>query len=160
MRKIFLGVAGALLFFAAGLLAKDHVVPALMRLSGMPTDDRIAVGDPDPMRVKMLGVMRDFQEALTEIVSALSKDDGAAAAKLAGRLGMDPPDATAEMRQAMMRRIPEGMHVLGMTMHEQAGKFAQEAAKVKPGGDPRPALAELAQVMQACNACHAAYRLH
>jgi hypothetical protein len=51
------------------------------------------------------------------------------------------------------------MRALGMTMREQATKFAQEAAKVKQGGDLRRALAELGRVVQACDASHSNYRL-
>ena len=94
-----------------------------------------------------------------------------AAAKIAEtRLGAASPGAAAckpnaktgelgDMPAMMAKHMPDEMRALGMTMHEQASKFAQEAGKIGPGGDMRPALAELSQVVQACNACHAAYRL-
>ena len=63
------------------------------------------------------------------------------------------------MPKMMASHMPDEMRALGMTMHAQASKFAVEAAKLKPGADMRPALAELSQTVQACNACHAAYRL-
>ena len=59
----------------------------------------------------------------------------------------------------MAKHMPDDMRALGLAMHEQASKFAQEAGKIKQGGDMRSALAELSQVMQACNACGSAYRL-
>ena len=64
-----------------------------------------------------------------------------------------------DMPKMMASHMPDEMRALGMTMHAQATKFAEEAAKLKAGGDMRPALAELSQTVQACNACHAAYRL-
>ena len=88
----------------------------------------------------------------------------------APRLGMASPGSAAckpnatsgelgDMPKMMASHMPEEMRALGMTMHEQATKLAQEAAKVKQGGDLRPALLELWQVVQACNACHSNYRL-
>lgn len=158
MRKLAFAAAGALLLLVTGFVVKDRYGPTIMAMATAPKDSRIAVSVPGPMKTKMLSVMRGFQEALAEILSDLAKGDGPAAAKAAAQLGMDPPGATEEMRATMMRMIPEDMHALGMTMHEQAAKFADEAAGLKPGGDLRPALAELSQVVQACNACHAAYR--
>jgi hypothetical protein len=156
---------------AAGAAIAEDVGHEHMHMSQMMKDTRIAVDVPDPMKAKMLANMRGHQEAVAEILAALAKGDGAAAAKIADtRLGANSPGAAAckpdaksgalgDMPMMMASHMPEEMRALGMTMHNQATTFAREAAQVKQGGDLRPALAELGRVVQACNACHAAYRL-
>ncbi len=170
MKKMFFAyvICGAGLAGAA--FAEDHH-DHMQMMSKMQKDTRIEVDVPDPMKTMMLSNMRSHQQAVADILLALGKGDGEAAAKIADtRLGMASPGSAAckpnattgelgDMPQMMARHMPAEMRALGMTMHEQATKFAQEAAKVKQGGDLRPALAELGQVVQACNACHAAYRL-
>ncbi len=171
--KILFAAACGLSLFAAAALAGDHDDDHSehMKMSPKMTDARKEVDLPSPMRAHMLANMRGHAQALAEILAALGKGDGAAAAKIAdARLGAASPGAAAckpnaktgelgDMPAMMAHHMPDEMRALGMTMHEQASKFAQEAGKIGPGGDMRPALAELSQVVQACNACHAAYRL-
>ena len=164
-------IAAAL--FGVSLLAgvaaaeqNDH-----QHMSPKMTDTRKEVEVPPPMRAHMLSNMRSHAEAISEILVALSQGDGAKASMTAeSRLGLSAPGsaackpgaATGELGEApamMARHMPDDMRALGMAMHEQASKFAEEAAKVKQGADLRPALAALAQVTQGCSACHAAYRL-
>lgn len=176
MRESFLGFAGAcaaalvaVMLAAAAIVAKasdDHAA-----MSHAMTDSRIAVVLPAPMRVHMLANMRSHQQALADILAALAKGDGPGAAQIAEtRLGLGAPHAAAckpgaatgafgDMAAMMASKMPEDMRALGLAMHSQASKFAEEAAKGAQGGDPRPTLAELSQVVQACNACHAAFRL-
>ncbi|MCC3245678.1 hypothetical protein LG047_10130 [Methylocystis sp. WRRC1] len=169
--KTILAAACGLSLFAAAAIAQDSDHHEHMQMSPKMKDARIEVDVPGPMKAKMLANMRGHQEAVAEILAALSKGDGAAAAKIAQtRLGAGSPGSAAckpnaksgelgDMPAMMAKHMPDEMRALGMTMHQQADKFAEEAAKVKQGGDLRPALAELSQVVQACNACHAAYRL-
>jgi hypothetical protein len=150
--------------------AQDH--DHMHMMSQMAKDSRIEVDVPAPMKNHMLTNMRGHQQAVAEILAALAKGDGAGAAKIAEtRLGMGSPGSAAckpaaksgelgDMPKMMASHMPDEMRALGMTMHAQASKFAEEAGKLKQGDDLRPALAELGQVVQACNACHAAYRLH
>jgi hypothetical protein len=171
MRKIILAAAiGGLSLIGAAAIAEDHH-DHMQMMSKMAKDARIEVDVPDPMKAKMLENMRGHQQAIAEILAALAKGDGPAAAKIADdRLGMGSPGSAAckpnaksgelgDMPKMMASHMPDEMRALGMTMHAQATKFAEEAARVKQGGDLRPALAELGQTVQACNACHAAYRL-
>jgi hypothetical protein len=170
MKKIMYAAAALALAAAGAAVAEDHHDHMEM-MSKMVKDARVEVDVPGPMKAKMLANMRGHQEAIAEILAALGKGDGAAAAKIAdARLGANSPGAAAcrpdaksgaqgDMPMMMASHMPDEMRALGMTMHMQATKFAEEAAKVKQGGDLRPALAELGQVVQACNACHAAYRL-
>jgi hypothetical protein len=162
---IIAAVAGAA-FAAASAIAQpgDH-----KHMGASAPDARHAVELPAPMHEHMEANMRAHLEAFGEIISALSADDGAKAAKIASeRLGVNsmgagackPGAAEAGGAAAMMaKHMPEEMRALGLAMHESADKFAQEAGKLKPGGDAKPALAALAQVTQNCAACHSAYRL-
>jgi cytochrome c556 len=170
MQKIYLAALGAFSLTGAAAMAEDHHGHMEM-MSKMAKDTRMEVDLPGPMKAMMLTNMRGHQQAVADILAELSKGDGAAAAKIAEtRLGMGSPGSAAckpaaksgelgDMPKMMAGHMPEEMRALGMTMHAQASKFAEEASKVKQGGDLRPALAELGQVVQACNACHAAYRL-
>ncbi|MGJ0508098.1 MAG: hypothetical protein ACR652_13430 [Methylocystis sp.] len=171
MQRMFLAlaVAGLALTGAAAIAEDQH--DHMQMMSRMQKDARIEVDIPGPMKAMMLSNMRGHQQAIADILTALGKGDGEAAAKIAEtRLGMGSPGSAAckpdaksgelgDMPKMMASHMPDEMRALGMNMHAQASKFAEEAAKVKQGGDLRPALAELGQVVQACNACHAAYRL-
>lgn len=171
--KVALIAACALSFSAAAALAddRDNDHDEHMKMSPKMTDSRIKVDLPSPMRAKMLANMRGHAGAMAEIVAALSTGDGAAAAKIAEtRLGLGSPGAAAckpnaktgdlgEAPAMMAKHMPDDMRSMGLAMHEKASRFAEEAGRIKQGGDLRPALAELSQTMQACNACHAAYRL-
>jgi hypothetical protein len=169
MKLLAAAIGGLSLAAAAAIAEDDH--HEHMQMSQMMKDTRIEVDVPDPMKTRMLANMRAHQEAVAEILAALAKGEGEGAAKIAdSRLGMNSPGAAAckpaaksgalgDMPMMMAKHMPDEMRALGMTMHAQASKFAEEAGKIKQGGDMRPALAELSQVVQACNACHAAYRL-
>ncbi|QGM97166.1 cytochrome c [Methylocystis parvus] len=169
MRKVLISI-GAFSLFGAAALADDHH-DHMQMMSKMAKDMRIEVDAPGPMKAMMLTNMRGHQQAIAEILATLSKGDGEGAAKIAEtQLGMGSPGSAAckpmatsgelgDMPKMMASHMPEEMRALGMTMHAQATKFAEEARNMKQGGDPRPALAELGKTVQACNACHAAYRL-
>lgn len=180
MGRFLLTAACSLSLFGAAAIAGDdtddhgaHMKQMNMEHMKMSPkrDTRQEVDLPAPMRAHMLANMRGHAESVAEILAALGKGDGAGAAKIADtRLGMASSGAAAckpnaksgelgDMPAMMAHHMPDEMRALGLTMHEQASKFAQEAAKIGPGGDMRPALAELSQVVQACNACHATYRL-
>ena len=171
MHKVSFAAAFGLLALTGAVRAEDHH-DHMQMMSQMMKDERIEVDLPGPMKGHMLSNMRGHQQAVAEILASLAKGDGEAAATIAEtRLGMGSPGSAAckpnaktgelgDMPKMMATHMPEEMRTLGMTMHAQATKFAEEAAKAKQGADLRPALAELSQVVQACNACHAAYRLH
>lgn len=141
--------------------------------------------DPDLRKpVEMPAMMHDHMEAnmrahliaVADIMAALAAGDGPKAAKISdGRLSLASPhsaackpgaekggkmgDQASMMAANMAKHMPDEMRALGYTMHEQASAFSAIASKMKPGDDVRPALAQLANVTQACGACHAAYKL-
>ena len=175
MRKTIAFALSLSLFAVVGARGEDDAhkmhMHDHMNMSSKMKDSRKEVDLPSPMRAHILENMRGHATAVAEILAALSKGDGTAAAKVAEtQLGLGSPHAAAckpaaksgelgPMPAMMAQHMPDDMRALGLAMHEQASAFAKEAEKIGPGGDMRPALAELSRVVQACNACHAAYRL-
>jgi len=121
-------------------------------------DARQAVAFPAMMKTHTLANMRDHLLALAQIQEALASGAYDRAAQTAEqRLGMTSLQAHGAHESS--RFMPEGMQILGTSMHRSASRFALEAQNSAATGDLKPALAALAQLTQACVACHAAYRL-
>jgi hypothetical protein len=167
---ILIAATGILVLGAVSVAAQQH------EHMPMPTDDRQQLDFPEPMRKHMLMNMRSHFEALGDVLAALGEGDGPKASRVAReRLGLQSPAAAAcvksgtrtggeedhmtHMASMMSQFMPEEMRAMGYAMHESASDFAVEAAKMPPGGDPKPALKALAKVTENCAACHAAYRL-
>ena len=105
-RSLFAAACG-LTFFAAAAIAGDddhreHMKHMDMKhmdmdhMSPKMSDTRQEVDLPSPMRAHMLSHMRGHAEAVAEILAALAKGDGAAAAKIAdARLSLASPGAAA-----------------------------------------------------------------
>lgn len=121
-------------------------------------DARQAVAFPAMMKTHTLANMRDHLLALAQIQEALASGAYDRAAQTAEqRLGMSSLQAHGAHESS--RFMPEGMQNLGTSMHRSASRFALEAQNSAATGDLKPALAALAQLTQACVACHAGYRL-
>jgi hypothetical protein len=168
---ILIAATGMLVLGAVGVAAQQH------EPMSMPVDGRQQLDFPEPMRKHMLMNMRSHFEALGEVLTALGDGDGAKASTIAReRLGLESQAAAAcakpgakttgteedhmtHMASMMAQVMPEQMRAMGYAMHESASDFAGEAARMQPGGDPKPALKALAKVTENCAACHAAYRL-
>ena len=99
MRRFFFAAACGLSLFAAAAIAGDdtdehsahmkQMNMEHMKMSPKMSDTRQEVDLPAPMRAHMLANMRGHAEAVAEILAALGKGDGAAAAKIAdARLSM------------------------------------------------------------------------
>jgi hypothetical protein len=169
--RFFMASAALGFIFIAGSGAAqygDH-----MHMMSRAPDARRQLDFPPPMRDHMLSNMRSHLEAVGEIIGALSASDGAKAAEIAQtRLSLESPGAAAcnpnnaakggamgDMAQMMAQHMPEEMRAMGYAMHKSASEFAVEAAKLKSGGDLKPALAALAKITENCVACHSAYRI-
>ena len=101
--------------------------------------------------------MRDHLHALQASNDALARNAFDEAASLSERqLGMTSLDAHGAADLAP--RLPKGMQEIGTQMHRAASRFAITAQNASVGGEVRPALGALGEVMQQCVACHAAYR--
>ena len=123
-----------------------------------PSDGRVAVAFPEPMRTHTLANMRDHLAALQEIQQALAAGAYERAGDVAEkRLGMT--SLAAHGAHDVAKFMPEGMQAAGTAMHRSASRFAVEAANAGATGDARKALGALAEVTAQCVACHAAYRM-
>lgn len=122
-------------------------------------DPRERVDLPPPMREHMLANMRDHLAAIESIARLLAEGRyGEAADTAETRLGMSAMQAHGG--QHMAPHMPEGMRAIGTAMHRAASRLAVGARDAEVQGDLAGALTGLADVMQQCVACHAAYRVH
>lgn len=123
-----------------------------------PTDQRIAVDFPPPMKEHILANMRDHLLAISEIQAAIGRGDYNQAADIAEkRLGQTALKSHGAYENSKF--MPKGMQEIGTQMHRSASRFAIEIQNSSATGDTKPALISLSKTTQACVACHAAYRL-
>ncbi len=114
---------------------------------------------PPPMREHMLANMRDHLLAIETITRLLAEGRYEDAADTAEeRLGMGAMQAHGGHHMAPY--MPDGMRTIGSAMHRDASRLALGARDAEVRGDQAGALTGLAEVMQQCVACHAAYRVH
>jgi hypothetical protein len=121
-------------------------------------DSRQLVEFPAPLVEHTLANMRDHLQTLQEIQSHLAMGRTDLAAKIAEeRLGM----SSLELHGAseVSKYMPQGMQDAGTAMHRAASRFAITAQDMGVTGDPKPALAALAEITAQCVSCHAGYRL-
>jgi hypothetical protein len=121
-------------------------------------DTRQLVRFPEPLRTHELQNMRDHLLTLGRIQDALAKGQFDDASDLAeSRLGMTslPLHGAHEVAPFM----PQGMQEAGTAMHHSASQLAIAIKDASVTGDLKPTLAALANLNQACVACHASYRL-
>lgn len=138
--------------------AQHHRNQAHKGHAAAPPDTRRLVQFPPPLVEHTLANMRDHLVALQVIIEALAQAKYDAAAETAeGRLGMSSLRLHGAHQVAPF--MPEGMKAAGTAMHRAASRFAIEAQNSGVTGDLKPALVALGEVMNACVACHAGYRL-
>lgn len=124
----------------------------------MPTDARLPVRFPEPLRTHTLTNMRDHLLALGQIQEALARADFDAAADIAEkRLGMSSLQTHGAHEVA--RYMPKAMQDAGSAMHRSASQFAVATKDASVTGDWKAAVGALARVNQTCVACHAGFRL-
>lgn len=120
-------------------------------------DPRTAVPLPPASFLHEREVMRDHLEAMARIEADLARQDWNDAAHVAQQhLGLDVMGPT--QMQLMHRYMPPPMQAMGMHFHQAAANLVVQIQDAGASGDPGPALGALAEVTQACVACHAAYR--
>lgn len=121
-------------------------------------DGRQEVAFPPELKQHTLSNMRDHLLALQEMQSALAHQAYDRAAEIAeGRLGMS--SLGLHGAHAVAKFMPQGMQDAGTAMHRSASRFGIAARDTSATGDLKPALAAMSEVMAACVACHAGYRL-
>ncbi|MFV0298087.1 MAG: hypothetical protein ACK5JT_18440 [Hyphomicrobiaceae bacterium] len=121
-------------------------------------DGRTLVEFPPGLVQHTLRNMRHHLQALEQITSALAEGAFDRAATTAEQqLGMS--SLQSHGAHEVGKFMPDGMRQAGMTMHRAASRFAIEAQSAGVTAGSKAALKALGEVMQACNACHASYRL-
>ncbi len=117
-------------------------------------DKRELVKLPEMMQQHMLSNMRDHLKSINEILIAMSNDELDKAAEIAEyRLGMS--SLNSHQASHMGKFMPEGMRVIGTSLHHAASRFALKAEE----GELALSYKALTKVTTACVACHSAYRI-
>lgn len=124
----------------------------------MAADGRQRVNFPEQMREHTLTSMRDHLLALQEIQTALATSEYDRAADIAEtRLGMSA--LTLHGAHESSKFMPKGMQEAGSAMHRAASRFSTIAKDAAVTGEIKPAVSAMSDIMGACVACHAGYRL-
>ncbi len=119
----------------------------------MGDDGRVVIILEPGERALMLREMREFVAGLQLIADALSRKDMPAVAKASRNLG----SARAhDVPAAMMGKLPLEFKTLAFGTHRA---FDDIAADAEANGTQERVLAQLADVLQKCVACHAGYQV-
>ena len=116
-------------------------------------DSRIVIVLNPHEKDLILKEMRDFLSATQQIIQASADDEVikvVAVAKKVGRI------AQAEVPSTLVGKLPMAFKKLGFDTHTKFDELAQDAQDME---DKDQTLKLLAELMQNCVACHAAYRL-
>jgi hypothetical protein len=175
--KLLIVAGFAIAGVATGAAAQQHMMDHAAHMAA-PADAREMVQFPQEMQVNFLGNMRDHMQTIDAVVQALAASDYVNASKVAAeRLGLDSPSAAGckpkppgvsekskaemtpgkpmTMEEMMDLYMPDAMRSVGLSMHTAASEFS----KIALTKDRDASMKALAQVTQACVACHSAYRL-
>jgi hypothetical protein len=116
-------------------------------------DGRVAVILDSGERALMLREMREFVAGLQLIADALSRDDMQGVAKASRGMGFA---RAHDIPVAMVGKLPLEFKTLALGTHRE---FDTIAADAEANGTPKHAIAQLADVLQKCVACHATYQV-
>jgi cytochrome c556 len=104
-------------------------------------------------REHVLGEMRDFLAALQGITDGLARNDFAAVAAAARKVGAG--SEAGRMPPEIARKLPAEFRQLARATHEGFDALAADAGTRR---DARHTLAQTSALLQRCNACHAAFQ--
>ena len=116
------------------------------------SDGREAIVLTPAERDMVLAEMRTFLETVQAVTDGVVKDDMAAVAGAARRVGSA---ARQGMPGSLVGKLPLGFKQLGFDTHSRFEQLALDAEQL---GDGEHTLGQLAELMQNCVACHATYR--
>ncbi len=116
-------------------------------------DGRVAILLEPGERAFVLREMRGFVAGLQQMTAALSRDDMKAAAAAARGMGMA---AAHNAPLPMVAKLPLEFKTLGFSVHRDFDGIAADAETL---GDPKHTLAQLADTLQKCVACHNTYQI-
>ena len=138
-------LAGALLFATVQAAASDGI-----------DDPRQLVDMPAPAVALLRAEMRAHTMALAEISGLLAEGRYEEAATAAdSRIGFGAMGQQRGNPDAPGRHMPEGMHRMGIGMHDAANSWSEAIRS----GDSKRIFAGYQVVMTACVSCHMAYRV-
>lgn len=101
----------------------------------------------------ILDEMRGFLSASQQIIQAVSQDDMQNVVIAAKKVGLA---AQEEVPGSLVGKLPMAFKKLGFDTHTKFDELAMDAGDME---DKEQTLKLLAELMQNCVACHAAYRL-
>lgn len=104
-------------------------------------------------RAMILAEMRGFLAATQAITAAALREDTAAIVTAARAQGMA---AAGAVPATLAAKLPIGFKQLGHSVHHDFDRIAVDTEAM---GDAKMALAQLAETLNKCVACHAAYQL-
>jgi hypothetical protein len=120
----------------------------------MGEDGRVAIILEPDERALMLREMREFVAGLQLVADALSRDDMPGVAKASRGMGTA---RAHDVPIAMMGKLPLEFKTLALGTHRDFDGIAADAGA---NGTPKYTLAQLADVLRKCVACHASYQIH
>ena len=147
--RIYLVTIAVLVLVIAAMAYKFIVVGSTQN----GEDGRVAVILEPGERALMLREMREFVAGLQLVADALSRDDMLGVAKASRGMGIA---RAHDVPIAMMGKLPLEFKTLALGTHRE---FDTIAADAEANGRPKHALAQLADVLQKCVACHASYQV-
>jgi len=147
--RIYLATIAVLLLVIAAMAYKFIVAGSTQE----GEDGRVAVILGPGERALMLREMREFVAGLQLVADALSRDDMPGVTKASREMGTVRAD---DVPVTMMGKLPLEFKTLALGTHRE---FDTIAADAEANGTPKHALAQLADVLQKCVACHASYQV-
>gem|GEM_PF-3728463 len=147
------------LYVVMAVLVGVFVAPPSFASNSTSRDTRIEVVFPPLVKSQTLATMRRHLVGMAAIQHDLAEKNFDAAAEAAIEyLGV----SSLLNRQSMhdeIRYMPPEMKNLGANMHRAVAHFVEIVQNANVTGDIQPPLQALADITQACTACHAAYKL-
>lgn len=148
-KRIYLTTIAILLLVIAAMAYKFIVAGSTQK----GEDGRVAIVLEPAERALMLREMREFVSGLQLITDALSRDDMQGVAKASRAAG----SARAhDVPAAMLGKLPLEFKTRAFGTHRAFDTIAVDA---EANGTPKHTLAQLADVLQKCVACHASYQV-
>ena len=137
LKKIFI--------FALGFIVATAMAAGVDQRQVLPLNEM--------QRNHLLGEMRMLLTGTGAILEALAQDDRAAVARHARSLGVEMPH---KMEGHIDKVLPEQFMLMGMALHQDFDRIAQDA---ESGKDTRHMLRQLSEALGRCAACHAIYQI-
>ena len=116
-------------------------------------DQRQTIMLNEAQQAHVLTEMRSLLGGTQAILAALAADDMQAVAQHARPLGMS---MTQKPENKLHAVLPEAFMMLGMSVHRDFDKIADDAEVVK---DPKHTLRQLSETLSRCQGCHENYRI-